>query len=97
MTTEIRVPITITGWIVLRDLKVSAIEVDPGWEYGPLPFVSDYGEDPDVIVFRDIGEPDRYEGDVNITQPIHDIIEAAGDSLTAEGFVVLPTIPPTIR
>lgn len=76
--TEIRVPIKLTGWIVLRDLRIDHVEVDrDSWEYGPIPYVSEYGDDTDVIVFRDGVDQrtDRYEADVNITDPIHKLIE----------------------
>jgi hypothetical protein len=81
MTTEIRAPIVIRGWVVLRDLHVDRVEVDrTDWEWGPLPYVSEYGEDKDVLVFHEIGADrmtDRVEADVNITEPIHQLIDAA--------------------
>lgn len=82
MSTEIRAPIVIKGWVCLRDLNIDRIEVDrTDWEWGPIPYVSEYGEDTDVLVFRDLSEPDpakrdRIEADVNITEPVHTLIDA---------------------
>lgn len=80
MSTEIRVPITVSGWIVLRDLSIARVEIDrQSWEYGPLPYVSAYGDQTDVIVFHESGadpRTDRIEADVNITDPIHKLIDA---------------------
>jgi len=80
MTTEIRVPIIVKGWITLRDLKVTEVELDRyDWEYSRLPYVSEYGADPDVVVFRDHSNvagysADRIEGDVEITERVHELI-----------------------
>lgn len=81
MTTEIRVPIKLAGWVVLRDLRVERVEVERNsWEWGPIPYVSEYGDQTDVIVFHEVGADrmtDRFEADVNITEPIHQLIDAA--------------------
>lgn len=80
MSTEIRLPIKIDGWVVMRDLSIDHVEVDRnGWEYGPLPYGSEYGEDKDVIVFRDLSEHDpakrdRVEADINIVAPVQQLV-----------------------
>lgn len=85
MTTEIRVPITISGWVVLRDLHVEKVEVvRDDWAFSSLPYVSPYGDDKEVMVFKD-EEGERVEADVDYVQPVRDLIEA--HDITAHHWV----------
>ena len=65
----------------LRDLHVEHVEiVRDDWDFSGLPYVGPYGDQSDVIVFRDLSRSpmdsgrDRVEADASITEPIHQLI-----------------------